>query len=170
MENTAADYETSVLKEVTGHHMEAVASGNHWVSRPGLVGPRPPRAAIANAIATLFGTTDIGNILVSQVARISILERIAKGDLVLVGQAGQACFGFVEFLFDRAAMPSMCTGMAILEICEVREVRARTFLLRKSVGSMVCIHLHDIQCSLVWVPMGTELEAIKPDHLQTQSG
>ena len=165
MTNTATDYERSVLREITGHHMECMVSGDHWVSRPGLVDPRPPRAAIAKAIAEGFGTTDLGNIVVSQVARISAFERIAKGDLVLFGQAGQTCFGFVEYLFDWAAMPSMCTGMAILKICEVREVHTRTYLLRKSVGRVVCIYLHDIQCSLAWAETGTGLQAIKPDLL-----
>ena len=159
--NTNCDYERSVLRQITGHHLQTLIVEQPLSADTALHDPKQPSKKVAAAMHEAIGGPV--HLKVSSSARVNAHEAIHVSDFVLIMHAAASIFGFVDFLFDELQ------PRAVVRQFEIVHTRTRSWALRKT-GVLLLVPVACIECSLWWSGDADNVRAIKPDFMQFRIG
>lgn len=165
--NVKAEYEKTVLRNVTCHHLQELIGDKHFAHAGGLVDSRRPNAKIAAAVQA---KVRCGLFMVANEARISKYEKVAVTDFVLIRHGHGYMFGIIEQLFHEDQPAVLSNGpLAIVQQYALSAEATRYFMCAK-VDALLLVQVGDIECSCVWAGGADEARVLKPEHMQVQSG
>ena len=160
--NTKCDYERSVLRQITGHHLHTLIAEQPLSVDTALHDPKQPSEKVAAAMCDAIGMPV--HLKVSSSARVNAHETIHVSDFVLICMhVAASIFGFVDFLFDELQ------PRAVVRQFEIVHTRTRSWALRKT-DVLLLVPVACIECSLWWCGDANSVRAIKPDFMQTRTG
>ena len=160
--NTKCDYERSVLRQVTGHHLHTLIAEQPLSVDTALLDPKQPSEKVAAAMCEAIGVPV--HLKVANSARVNAHETVHVSDFVLICMhAAASIFGFVDFLFDELQ------PRAVVRQFEIVHTRTRSWALRKT-DVLLLVPVACIECSLWWSGDANNVRAIKPDFMQIRTG
>ena len=162
-----AEYEKTVLRNVTCHHLRELIGDKHFAHAAGLVDPRKPDARMVASVQAKVGC---GLFMRANEARISKYEKVAVTDFVLIRYAHGHVFGVIECLFHEDQPRALSDGpLAIVQQYALSAEATRYFICAK-VDALLLVSVGDIECSCSWAGGADEVRVLKPDHMQVGSG
>ena len=159
--NVKAEYEKTVLRNVTCHHLQELLGDKHFAHAASLVDSRKPNAKMVAAVQAQVGC---GLFMVANEARISKYEKVAVTDFVLIRHGREYVFGVIERLFHEDHPAVLSDGpLAIVQQYALSAEATRYFMCAK-VDVLLLVHVRDIECSCVWAG-ADEARVLKPEHM-----
>ena len=160
--NTKCDYERSVLRQITGHHLHTLITEQPLAVATSLLDSKSPSAKVATGIeAAMGGGPRPTKVAIS--ARVNAHEVIHVSDFIMICMHASTIFGFVDFLFDEVQ------PKAIVRHFELVHTRTRSWAFRKT-DALLLVPVACIECSLWWSGDADNVRAIKPDFMQIRIG
>ena len=160
--NTKCEYEKSVLRQITGHHLMTLIAETRLDASVSLQDPKTPSVKVAAALNASLGGGPTPT-MVALGARINAFDVVHVTDFIMICMHATLLFGVVEFLFDEVE------PKAIVRQFELVHTRTRTWVCRKT-DTLLLVQVGCIECSLWWAGDADNVRVIKPDFMQIRTG
>ena len=159
MTNIKAEYEGSVLRNCTLHHLEALHDDRRFCKSPCLVRPTSPSPKLAEAMAAAMG--DLGVVQVAQEARVNEFETVHRSDFVLIGSGEGYAFGRLECIFAKVAGAELQLPLGLVQRFDLVAEHTRSWELVACAGGVV-VAISDIISALAHSGDDSKILALKP--------
>ena len=159
--NTSSNWDASVLREATNHHLGALTSTNgHFRFDAGLVDEHPVKPKLGASLQAAFGAELQFN--TANVARINEWERCCVGDVVLADNEDAALVGEVVMHLSYTLH-----GEYVAFSC-IRKWQPTATLLRSAkwlrTQRLEFVLVRDIRCALIWAASGDQATTLQALH------
>ena len=155
--DTSRDWESSVLRSCTVHHLEAMAE-SRWTKEAALIDPHEPKGQLNQILRNTFGSDE--QLLVSRALRINEWEICCSRDFVLVRRGGEIVIAHLTFPFCVARNGRRIAFVGV-QLYDITEELPRSWKARASRDCWIA-NADDLIGSLVWSEDGVDIVLLKP--------
>ena len=159
VKNTTAEWEASVLREVTCKHIHNLSSDEAlFETNCMLIDPCPPRSAVHKFLLDEFGAADFGE---AKEARINAWEKVHRHDVVELRIDGAVAVGQICLLASVAQGDDNFCAVGV-DLFKEQSDHSRSKKWQRS-GAVHLGLLSNIRCALIWSESAGVITTLKPN-------
>ena len=164
IKNTSRNFDASVLREVTCHHLAVLSDpeATHFEHDAGLIAPYPMPKKLVTQMQTYFGVGPEIQFFTARVARINAWERCCKGDTALATKDGMDLVGEIVMIVSYT-VHGESIAFCILRQWDLVSEEGRTIRWRRTETLCTCL-LEEIRCALTWCGKEIDMRTLPPLH------
>ena len=161
IQNTSSAWESSVLRDVTHHHLAALSGQEkHFTTNAALINPHAPGKQFLAALQAGFEAPGFG-FSTSRKARLNAWEQCSVGDVVVMRFAETTAVGRVDFHVCVEVSESEVLTLSSVQLWDIVTEDPRAWKCRRTDARHLCV-TSDIVCAAIWSDTAGIATVIKP--------